>query len=100
MKETIERVIACIDLGTNSTRLLIAQLDAHFSYRILREHKIAVRLGEGEFVSGYLTDEAMDRAIATCRGFYETAISFGATEIIGYATSATRDAKNREIFLE
>ena len=100
MEKTTTRVVAFVDLGTNSTRLLIVRLDAHFSYRILRQHKIMIRLGEGEFVSGYLTDEAMDRAIVTCRGFYETALSFGATEIIGYATSATRDAKNREIFLE
>ncbi|MDR2855390.1 MAG: Ppx/GppA family phosphatase [Methanomicrobiales archaeon] len=100
VKETTERVIACIDLGTNSARLLIVQLYANFSYRILRQHKITVRLGEGEFVSGYLTDAAMDRAIVACRGFYEIALSFGAVEVIGYATSATRDAKNREVFLE
>ena len=100
MKKTTERVIACIDLGTNSTRLLIVQLYANFSYRILRQHKITVRLGEEEFVSGYLTDAAMDRAIVACRGFHEIALSFGAVEVIGYATSATRDAKNREVFLE
>ena len=100
MKKMTERVIACIDLGTNSTRLLIVQLYANFSYRILRQHKITVRLGEEGFVSGYLTDAAMDRAIVACRGFYEIALSFGAVEVIGYATSATRDAKNRGIFLE
>ena len=100
MEEVSKRIVAFVDLGTNSTRLLIVRLDTHFAYRVLRQQKIMIRLGEGEFVSGYLTDEAMDRAIVSCRGFYETAVSFGAKEIIGFATSATRDAKNREIFLE
>jgi len=100
VEKTTKRIVAFVDLGTNSTRLLIVRLDANFSYRVLRQHKFMIRLGEGEFISGYLTDEAMDRAIVTCRGFYEIAVSFGATEIIGYATSATRDARNREIFLE
>jgi exopolyphosphatase/guanosine-5'-triphosphate,3'-diphosphate pyrophosphatase len=100
VEDTSSRIVAFVDLGTNSTRLLIVRLGGHFSYRILRQQKIMIRLGEGEFVSGYLTDEAMDRAIVTCRGFYETAVSFGASEIIGYATSATRDARNRESFLE
>ena len=100
IKKMNERVIAFIDLGTNSARLLIVHLYDNYSYRILRQHKITVRLGEDEFVSGYLTDEAMNRAIVVCRGFYETALNFSAVEIIGYATSATRDAKNRELFLE
>ena len=98
--QAANKVVAFIDLGTNSIRLLLVKLSHASSYHILRQHKITVRLGEGEFKSGYLTDEARHRTIEACRGFREIALSFGAEEIIGYATAATRDAKNRDAFLE
>ncbi len=95
-----EKVVAFIDLGTNSARLLIVRLNSNKSYTILRIQKEPVRLGEGEFETGIITPEAMARAVTVCRHFADTAENFGAEEIIAVATSATRDAKNRDDFLK
>lgn len=95
-----EKVVAFIDLGTNSARLLIVRLNINSSYSVLRRQKEAVRLGQGEFIHGVLDDSAMDRAVLVCRQFVETAKNFGAEEIIAVATSATREALNKNIFIQ
>lgn len=93
-------VTAFIDLGTNSVRLLVVRVNPNQSYTILRREKEFARLGEGEFQDQYLKEEAMGRAIAICGRFRALALSYGAAEIHAVATSATRDALNRNEFLE
>lgn len=95
-----DKVVAFIDLGTNSARLLIVRLNSNNSYSVLRRQKETVRLGQGEFINGLLEDCAMERAVIVCRQFVEISKSFGAEEIIAVATSATREASNKEEFLQ
>ena len=95
-----EKIIAFIDIGTNSARLMIIRLNTNFSYTVLRSQKETVRLGQGEFLSNVINDSAINRAVIVCRQFAETAKSFGAEEIIAVATSAAREASNKEYFLE
>jgi exopolyphosphatase / guanosine-5'-triphosphate,3'-diphosphate pyrophosphatase len=94
------RVAAFFDLGTNSIRLLVARFDAARTYTVLTKQKEVVRLGEGEFIRGWLRDDAMDRAVLVCRRFADLARSFGAEEYVAVATSATREARNCAEFLE
>ncbi|HVP77824.1 MAG TPA: hypothetical protein VMV04_07990 [Thermodesulfobacteriota bacterium] len=57
------RVVAFMDIGTNSMRLLMVRVKSNHSYATLTQQKEMVRLGEGEFVDHYLQPEAMDRAV-------------------------------------
>ena len=94
-----EEVVAFIDIGTNSIRLLVVRLSAGGGYTVLSEQKEVVRLGEGEFPADLLSEAAMDRAVLVCRTFVDLARSFQATEFEAVATSATREARNQQVFL-
>lgn len=93
------RVVAFIDIGTNSIRLLLVRFRADQAYAIINQEKEVIRLGEGEFVDHYLQPEAMERAALVCRKFSEMAAAYDAAEIITIATSATREAENKAEFL-
>jgi len=93
------RVVAFMDVGTNSVRLLLVRINPNHSYATLTQQKEVVRLGEGEFVDQYLQPGAMDRAALVCRKFAELSRSYGAEEIIAITTSAVREAKNQSDFL-
>ncbi|RZN37393.1 MAG: Ppx/GppA family phosphatase [Methanosarcinales archaeon] len=95
-----DRVLAFIDLGTNSIRMSVVRLKANPAYTILREEKEIVRLGEHVFKKGCLQKKSMKRAVLVCQKFVEVANAFGADEVIAVATSATRAAKNKLEFLE
>jgi len=95
-----EKILAFIDIGTNSIRLIIVRLNLNYSYTVLRQEKEVVRLGENEFKNHLLQPEAMKRAVLVCKKFVELATSFGAGEIIAVATSAAREAKNQAEFLK
>lgn len=95
-----ERVVAFIDIGTNSVRILVVRLNPG-SFTVLSRQKEVVRLGEGEFTKGgHLKQEAVDRTVLVCRHFVELARSQKAEQIIAIATSATRDAVNRTVLLK
>ena len=94
-----ERVVAFLDIGTNSLRLLLVRINPQHSYTILSDQKETIRLGEGEFIDQRLQPEAMQRAVLVARKFAEMARSYNAEEIISVATSATREAENRDEFL-
>jgi len=93
------RVAAFVDLGTNSVRLLIVRLNENGSYTVLTRQKVTVRLGEGEFETGRLQPAAMKRAVLACKNLMEAARGFQADDIVAVATSATREAENRDEFL-
>lgn len=93
------KVVAFIDLGTNSVRLLVVKLNPNFSYTVTSQEKEVVRLGEMEFVDNLLKPDAMGRTIQVCKNFAELARTYGASEIIAVTTSATREASNRDEFI-
>lgn len=93
------RVVAFMDIGTNSVRLLLVRLNQNLSYTILSDQKEIVRLGEGEFVDQRLQPEAIERAVLVCSHFAEMARAYGVEEIIAVATSATREAANGAEFI-
>ncbi len=88
-----------MDIGTNSARLLLARINPNHTFTTLTQQKETVRLGEGEFALHRLTATAMQRAVQVCSRFARMARSFGAKEIIAVATAATREARNRRLFL-
>ncbi len=93
------RVVGYVDLGTNSIRLLVVRLNGNGAYTVLSDQKEPVRLGEGEFKTDLLAAEAMDRTALVASRFAALARSFGADPIVSVATSATREARNRDVLL-
>ncbi|MFH0968601.1 MAG: Ppx/GppA phosphatase family protein [Methanobacteriota archaeon] len=93
------KVVAFIDLGTNSARLLVVKLNSNHSYTILTQQKEVVRLGEGEFADNLLTVEAIERTVVVISRLAEIARAFSADDFIAVATSATRDARNRDVLI-
>jgi exopolyphosphatase/guanosine-5'-triphosphate,3'-diphosphate pyrophosphatase len=89
------QVVAFIDLGTNSVRLMLARVNPDHSYEVLSQQKETVRLGEGAFLDNQLQPGAMGRAIQVCKQFAEMARANGACEIIAVATAAVREAENQ-----
>jgi len=89
--------IAVVDLGTNSTRLLVANVEAGRVEELERRTEIT-RLGEGVDSAGELSGPAMERVFETVASFREDIDAHGATKVVGVATSAVRDAKNGEEF--
>ena len=91
--------VAAIDCGTNSIRLLIADINGDNFQEITREMEI-VRLGQGVDATGQFDPEAIERTLAATRKYAELIASKGVEKIRFCATSATRDASNRDLFID
>ena len=91
--------VAAIDCGTNSIRLLIADINGENFQELNREMEI-VRLGQGVDATGAFDPEAIERTLAATQKFSEIIASKGVEKIRFCATSATRDASNRAIFID
>jgi exopolyphosphatase/guanosine-5'-triphosphate,3'-diphosphate pyrophosphatase len=90
--------VAAIDCGTNSIRLLIADIDGSNFREIHRSMEI-VRLGQGVDKTQQFHPEAIERTLQALRGFEAEIGRRGVSTIRFCATSATRDATNRQIFI-
>ena len=94
--------VAAIDCGTNSIRLLVAELterhDGTFDLRDLHREMRIVRLGQGVDASGRLAPEALARTRDALKDYTIAARRKGVEKVRMVATSATRDASNREDF--
>ncbi len=91
--------VAVVDLGTNSTRLLVADVECGAVHEVERILTVT-RLGEGVDAGRQLGPEAMERVYACLAGYREAVERHGASRVLAYATSAVRDAANREAFLQ
>jgi exopolyphosphatase/guanosine-5'-triphosphate,3'-diphosphate pyrophosphatase len=91
-------IVAGVDLGTNTTRLLVADVDDRGVEELHRETRIT-RLGEGVEARGRLLPLPIARVRNALSDYRRTAESLGAERILLVATSAVRDAENGEAFL-
>jgi len=89
--------VAGIDCGTNSIRLLIADVERAGLTDVVREMRI-VRLGQGVDSTGRLAPEALERTRAALADYAATIREHEAERVRMVATSATRDAANRDEF--
>ena len=91
--------VASIDIGTNSTHLLIAEINSDLkSFSIKFTDKSTTRLGERD-EEGNLTEESIQRVLNTLRRFKEYCKSNNVNQIVTAATSAVREAPNGRDFL-
>jgi exopolyphosphatase/guanosine-5'-triphosphate,3'-diphosphate pyrophosphatase len=85
--------VASIDCGTNSTRLLVTD-----GQRIIDRRMVITRLGEGVHATGRLAPAAIERTLDVLRGYRTAMDEHGAERVRMSATSAARDASNRDEF--
>ena len=90
--------VAAIDCGTNSIRLLIADIDGNNFREVVRDMEI-VRLGQGVDETGQFHPDAIARTLAAVDKFAAEIAKRGVEKIRFCATSATRDATNRHLFV-
>src|SRR5215469_4842187 len=91
--------LAAVDIGSNSVRLKIARLQSG-RLRALHEDREVTRLGEGVFNTGFLTPESMADTVRVLRRFHRTTQQIVPDSVRVVATSALRDARNSQAFLE
>jgi exopolyphosphatase/guanosine-5'-triphosphate,3'-diphosphate pyrophosphatase len=89
--------VAAIDVGTNSTRLLVAESSSE-GYRSLDRRTMITRLGQGVGSTGVLSPEALDRTFATVAEYAAACGEYEVERMRVTGTSAVRDARNREEF--
>lgn len=90
---------AAVDIGSNSVRLKIARLHGG-RLKPLHEDREVTRLGEGVFRSGFLTPESMAETVKVLRRFHRATQQIVTDTVRVVATSALRDARNSQAFLE
>ncbi|WP_434594538.1 Ppx/GppA phosphatase family protein [Brevibacterium sp. 1718] len=90
--------VAAFDCGTNSLRLLIADVAADGTLTDLRRETRIVRLGQGVDATGEFAPEALERTFAVAKEFAEVAAEYQPEKLRFVATSASRDVKNRDEF--
>ncbi|MDO5672063.1 MAG: Ppx/GppA phosphatase family protein [Actinomycetaceae bacterium] len=96
--------VAAIDCGTHSIRLLIADIGKSDGgqpvLNDLARRMEVVRLGQDVDKTGELNPQAIERTLAVLREYWAQASELGASKVRMVATSATRDASNKEVFVK
>jgi exopolyphosphatase/guanosine-5'-triphosphate,3'-diphosphate pyrophosphatase len=90
--------VAVVDIGSNSTRLLIAEMEDHRVARELVRHSEVTRLGSGVDADGRLRDDAMQRVFDTLDGYKAEIDEHDCRAAVAVLTSAVRDSANGEEF--
>ncbi len=92
--------VAAVDCGTNSIRLLVADAHPETGELVDLDRRMTiVRLGQGVDRTGRLASEALERTFAACREYAGIIKEHGAEKLRFVATSASRDAENRDDFV-
>jgi exopolyphosphatase/guanosine-5'-triphosphate,3'-diphosphate pyrophosphatase len=92
--------VAAVDLGTNSTRVLVARPGSDGRLELLDRRNTITRLGQGVDATGKLAEEAAERTLACLRGYRPILDDHRVEQVRVAATSASRDASNREAFFD
>ncbi len=94
------KITAIIDIGSNSLSMVIYQKSSRFAFHLIEKVRSKVRIGEGAYENGgILQEKPMQRAFDSLEEFLSIAKSFKCKKILCVATSALRDAPNKNIFL-
>ena len=94
------KIVAVIDIGSNSVRMAIAEVRPDAQFEIIERAVRPVRLGHSTFVTGRLSRQAMNAAIAILRDYRRILDGYHADQVLAVATSAVREADNRDAFVD
>jgi exopolyphosphatase/guanosine-5'-triphosphate,3'-diphosphate pyrophosphatase len=97
------RPVAVIDIGASAIRLRIAEIGGDGQYRTLESLQHAVHLGKDTFTVGHIRPSTVEECVKYLKGFRRIMAEYGVTrpeQIRAVATSAVREADNREAFID
>ncbi len=92
--------VAAIDAGSNAIRFVAADFNGPSSFEVVKKIRVPVRLGHGVFIEGGLDERTMGEAVRAFRRFRHWIDTLGVERFRAVGTSATREAANRDLFLE
>lgn len=90
--------VAGVDVGTNTLRMLIADVE-NGKIKPLRRERIVTRLGDSFVLTGYLKEEAIERSIKALEVFKRIADDEGCQKVVVIATSCVRESRNGRVFV-
>src|ERR1700740_3664983 len=91
--------IAAIDAGSNAVRLAVARAYSALDIEPLHNERYSLRLGESVFVRHRFSEETVQKGVKAFSHFREVMDEFGVTRYRAVATSASREARNRDTFV-
>jgi len=97
------RMVAVVELGTTSIRMVVAQLHRNTKFKVLDSLQQSVSLGRDTFTRGRIEIATMEDCVKALRRFKRTMAEYGVTapeQVRAIATSAVREAENRDVFLD
>lgn len=92
--------LAAIDVGSNAIRLIIGTVNGERTLHVVENVRESVRLGQDVFTKGTIAEETIEKAAEAFRRFHDMIENHGAQWTKAVATSATREAQNRELFVD
>ncbi len=90
---------ASIDIGTNTILMLVGEIDGSLSIKPIKDFYSVPRVGKSVSTAKRLDGDAVTRALKVLTGYCAAAESYGVQRIVASATSAVRDAENRDEFI-
>jgi exopolyphosphatase/guanosine-5'-triphosphate,3'-diphosphate pyrophosphatase len=100
MEQKQMQVAAVIDIGSNSVRMVVAQIGAQGEITNLEQTRRAVRLGHDTFISGRLSQASMNVVISILRDYRQLLTEYAVNHVMAVATSAVREASNVDVFID
>jgi exopolyphosphatase/guanosine-5'-triphosphate,3'-diphosphate pyrophosphatase len=92
--------VAVLDMGASAIRLVVAEITANRSVRTIEEASRGVLLGRDTFSAGAIRSKTIDAALAALEDFRSVIDGYGVHEMRAVATSAVREARNGDVFLD
>ena len=93
-------LMGVLDMGASAIRLVVAEIDAKRSIKVIEEASRGVLLGRDTFAGGNLRSQTVDAALEALDGFREIMDGYGVGDVRAVATSAVREARNADMFLD
>ena len=100
MSEPAAELVAVLDMGASAIRLVIAEIAPGQPIRLLEEASRGVLLGRDTFSAGVIRSDTIDAALTALEGFGTVMRQYGINHVRAVATSAVREAANRDLFLD
>ena len=93
-------LVAVLDMGASAIRLVVAEIGPNRSIRTIEEASRGVLLGRDTFSSGAIRSQTVDAALAALENFRRIIDGYGVKRVRAVATSAVREARNVDVFLD
>jgi exopolyphosphatase/guanosine-5'-triphosphate,3'-diphosphate pyrophosphatase len=94
------QLVSILDMGASAIRLVVAEIGPNRSIKVIEEGSRGILLGRDTFSSGLIRSKTIDAVIAALDNFRHIMDGYGTPEIRAVATSAVREARNVDVFLD